>query len=303
MTLWLPWTLHALGCTGEDSLRFQEQWELLALDRDRAVLDVRMSRSNTAALKGTPKVRAELITPQDGVVRFGFEGVPADFEALDGGLRIGPDLLRGHGSGWELQLQEGAEYGVPRDLRLAMGTSGDPGQVLQVSEGWEVQPLELLGQAHGFLSSGGVDRMINGRGVVFHRAGPTPPTLARGETRTTLVVLGADLSIGIDQTGTQAISWALIDGTLAWGDALLSGDFDAGWSLDFSPELPVQIQVKTRKEGYISSPHEHLSRAELAALDLGKGSLLREVRSGRARIQVGELTREAGAVVVQTRWE
>ncbi|MFT5586773.1 MAG: hypothetical protein ACI9VR_004375, partial [Cognaticolwellia sp.] len=51
------------------------------------------------------------------------------------------------------------------------------------------------------------------------------------------------------------------------------------------------------------SPYGHLSVPEAALLKSTKGTLRRELRTGRAKIQVGDQVVQGSAVVVQTGWE
>ena len=84
---------------------------------------------------------------------------------------------------------------------------------------------------------------------------------------------------------------------------MLTGSFDEDWLLDFSPELPLTVEIRTRGQGQVSAPYGHLSAPEIALLQNTKGKLRRELRTGRAKIQVGDQTMDGSAVVVHTGWE
>lgn len=298
MILWL------LACAqGEDSLRFQESWEVLLLDADRSVMDVRFSRSNTGTLKGTPSVRAELGRRDQAPVRFGFDGWPGDFEAYeDGGVRIGPDKLRQQSPAWELSLQEGAEMGDPRDARLLLAGAGASSDPHALGEGWTGTVQEIYADVHGFLRSGARDQLVSGRAVVLHHAGDRPPVLS-GTERTLVVVLADGLSIGAEQVGAEGMGWALIGEMAVDADPLLTQIDEENWSIDFAPEYPLTVQVRARALVIQSDPWEHLTKAELAALSVTLGQPIRTVRTGRAVVELDGRTLQASAVVVQVRYE
>ncbi len=290
-----------LSCTPEQDLNWAEQWELLVLDPGRMTLDLRITRGNSGWLKGSASVRGAAISKAEGTLLFGLDGTPADVEVLESGIRVGPDLLRGHSGGWEVQLQEGGEMGDPRNLRLNIETAGDPAHSLELEE-WTVRPLELMGRSNGYLSTTGRNQLLGGKALLLYRGGQTPPSWD-GTPHTTVFVTAPGVSIGIDQNGTQALAWANIDGTLAWADAVLSGSFEEGWHLDFSPELPLHVEIRTRGQSHVSDPYAHLSAPEATLLQVSKGNLRRELRTGRAKIQVGDQALQGSAVVVQTSWE
>lgn len=290
-----------LSCTQERSLTWAEQWELLVLDPGRSTLDVRFTRGNSGWLKGSASVRGAAISKEEGTLLFGLDGAPGDVEVLDAGLRVGPDLLRGHSGGWELQLQEGGELGDPRNLRLNIQTAGDPAHSLEMP-GWSVRPMELMGRSNGYVSTSGRNALLGGKALLIHRSGERPSSW-QGSAHTTVFVTAPGVSIGIDQSGAQALAWANIDGTLAWADAVLTGGFEEGWTLDFSPELPLRVEIRTRGQSYVSDPYEHLSAPEASLLQLSRGNLVRELRTGRAKIHVGDQLLQGSAVVVLTQWE
>lgn len=290
-----------LSCAPEQSLKWAEQWELLVLDPGRMTLDLRITRSNSGWLKGNTTVRGAAISKNEGTLLFGLDGRPGDVEILESGIRVGPDLLRGHSDGWEVQLQEGGDQGDPRNLRLNIETAGDPGKSLELQD-WTVRPLELVGRTSGYLSTTGRNQLVGGKALLLHRSGARPPSWD-GTGHTTVYVTAPNISIGIDQSGTQALAWASIDGTLAWADAVLSGGFEDGWRLDFSPELPLLVEIRTRGQGHVSAPYGHLSAPEATLLQGAKGTLRRELRTGRAKIHVGDQLVQGSAVVVQTEWE
>lgn len=290
-----------LSCTPEQGLTWAEQWELLVLDPGRMTLDLRITRGNSGWLKGGASVRGAAISREEGTLLFGLNGAPGDVESLPSGIRVGPDILRGHAGGWELQLQEGAEMGDPRNLRLNIETAGDPNNSLELQD-WSVRPLELMGRSNGFLSTTGRNQLIGGKALLLYRSGEKPASW-QGTPHTTVFVTAPGVSIGIDQSGAQALAWANIDGTLAWADAVLTGGFEEGWRLDFSPELPLIVDIRTRGQRHVSDPYEHLSAPEATLLHASKGSLRRELRTGRAKIQVGDQALQGSAVVVQTQWE
>lgn len=293
--------LSLFSCTPEQSLTWSEQWELLVLDPGRMTLDLRFTRSNAGWLKGGATVSGAAISKEKGTLLFGLQGAPGDVEVLESGLRVGPDLLRGHSAGWEVQLQEGGELGDPRNLRLNIETAGDPDNSLAL-QGWSIRPMELMGRTNGFISTTGRNELVGGKALLMHRSGARSSSW-QGSAHTTVFVTAPQLSIGIDQSGTQALAWANIDGTLAWADAVLTGSFEEDWRLDFSPELPLIVDIRTRGQGHVSAPYGHLTTPEAMALQASKGTLKRELRTGRAKIQVAGQTVQGSAVVVHTEWE
>ena len=143
-----------LSCAPDQRLSWAEQWELLVLDPGRMTVDLRITRSNSGWLKDSATVRGAIISKDEGTILFGLNGSPSDVELLDSGIRVGPDLLRGHSEGWDVQLQEGGVLGDPRNLRLKVKTAGEPTNSLTL-EDWSVRPLELVGRTTGYVSTTG----------------------------------------------------------------------------------------------------------------------------------------------------
>lgn len=269
-----------LGCA-EGGLTWAENWEMLALTDDGALIDVRFTQNNSGLWAGAGRVRGAIAASGEGSVLFGVDGMPDNVEALQRGMRIGSDQLTESGGVWTLSLHEGDSLEGYRDLRLTLGEGH--GRVDPVDMGrWQVEVPEVLGKLQGYSRVGERDRLIEGQAVLLHHWGEQPPSF-REATRMTAVVLGPDLSIGVEQVGSQLIAWAIVDGqTLSTQDAALHIGQESQVQLDFRPAVDLAVQIAPRRPRTRSEPYEHLTGPEQLAVDAWMGLPSRRVSRGDA---------------------
>jgi hypothetical protein len=99
------WLLLACG-TGTDSLWWQESWEVLVVDRDRAVVDARFFQTNTGLIRSQGHVRFDRFAHREVPIFYGRDALPGNTEAL-GALRVGPDQLVEKDGVWDLRILSG----------------------------------------------------------------------------------------------------------------------------------------------------------------------------------------------------
>jgi len=293
--------LALLAC---DGLTDQETWEVFAINDDLAVLDARLGTTNTGLLRGQGHVRFDWLFTDEVPVYHGRDGLPEEVEHLpDGGLRVGPDALsHDPESGfWQLEVRD-EEARARLELRPTLG--GPAPLTWEDGDGhWTVEAPVVLGDVRGYLKSGARDALVDGHAVIFHRHGDAAPTLA-GQARHGVYILGDDLSIGLDQTGARATSWA-IAGDLAFDarDARLAIGERGRMVIDLRPTADVVAHVLPRRPRSVRRPLEHLVWLERWLLRIWRGTPVRRVQGAKVRLLLGGQALEARGVIVDLGWE
>ena len=291
-----------LGCgSGLDALTYQETWELLGINTNGALLDARFSRTNTGVLRGQGHARIDWLFPRQTPIFYGRDALPQDTVAGEvPGIQVGPDHILHQSGQWDLQVSAG-EF----DARIQLETQvPGPGALhwddaQGEPDSWTVTSQVALGELGGFLRAGRRDSVVQGHGALLQRHGADPPGLA-GTRRSTALVLEEGLTIGIDQTGSRALAWAVV-GPLAFDASTASLHRpEAGVvELDFRPSADLVARLHTRKPHLRRRPWEHLNWLESKLVGLVKGIPVRRLQAARADITVaGESHRAKGLVVV-----
>ncbi len=97
------------------------------------------------------------------------------------------------------------------------------------------------GRTHGWFTAGRRGGMFEGRAIAFHRGGDGQPKTERH----TAVIMGPDVSIGIDDQGGQRIQWARIgDLDLPLEELKMTLHSNGGATLDFRPALDLEIDLR-----------------------------------------------------------
>ena len=286
-----------LGCLSAVP-RAEESWEIAAINQDLNLLDLRMSRGDTELLRGQGRARLDLASRQDIPLSFARDGLPAEVQAPpEGGLVVGPDsLLRGE-DGWTLRLQE---EGLLARLRLLTdGAAADP--VVQSSNrgSWSVEAPVLRGELQGMLQAGTRGEMYAARAVLIHRKGEDPPGL-RGTAQHAVYVMDKDLSVGIDQTGSLALSWILV-GDAMWlhEPGMLRPHKGGGWEMDFRPSADLYVRVIPRKRPSLRTPMlDRLSTPERWLVRALVGEPTRRIQGCRAELTIAGVRHTAPAMLV-----
>jgi hypothetical protein len=158
---------------------------------------------------------------------------------------------------------------------------------------WAVDAPVVLGQMSGFIGAPGGERLIDGYGAILHRVGDDPPGL-RGTVRTTILIAGDGLSIGVDQAGSQALAWAVVGGlNLESTSALLVRKGGGRYTIDLRPDAPVSARIKTRKRRVETGLYREFLPGEKLLLDSWIGTPIRRMRAADAVVTL------AGTEVIQ----
>jgi hypothetical protein len=285
IALWL-----ALACTNplDDQLPIQT-WEILSTHRDGSLLDVRFSQSNTGLLKGQGRVRADWVPLRDSAIQYTRHALAKDIRAEGTGVWIGPDRLQNSGDDWSLKLQSD-----PLNARLQIkNTLSEPFE--SQNPEWQLNTL-FAGPITGVIRSGVQTGILDGYAVGIHRQGQSPPGL-RGTQRIGAAVLDKDISIGIDQSGAQALAFAQIAGQRLDASTAVLKKTPNGIHLDFRPATDLEVQIQPQKPHLQTNPWEHLYTVEQWFAGLRYGRPVRRIRAGHADIRLGERRLTAQAVI------
>ncbi|MEE2751403.1 MAG: hypothetical protein VX519_08225 [Myxococcota bacterium] len=290
----IAWLL--LGCaTGDSSLFFQESWEVLAINNDQSLIDIRFSRGNTGLLKGQGQSRFDLVLGKEVPILYGRNALPRDTQpAPEAGLLIGPDKIQQVPEGWNVQFQSS-------ELSARLTIQDQPGnEPLEppLSDSWQVAAHSTLAHIEGFVHAGTRSNLINGQSIVLHRYGDDPPGL-RGTTRVAAFVLSEDASLGVDQRGTDALAWAHAEGR-SWNaeTAVVKRLSEGVVEMDYRPSAPIVARLEPGKSRLRRQPWEHLYGLERWLLGVVRGVPDRRIRSATAQVQVGEASFRAPALIL-----
>jgi hypothetical protein len=303
MSLWLMtrW-LGVLGCSGEQARTWQESWELMVLAKDGSVLDLRWTHGNTGVLAGMGQARGELVARKAALVRFGYDGFPQEVEVLPEGLRIGPDVIERTGQNWNVVVREGTELDGFRDIRMTVTGDGQTASRSLDGFDWSLSSPELLPEASGALGGGSRYTVVQGPAVLLRRVGSENPGLS-GERRRGVFVRDDGLSIGYDGVGSQALSWVVVDGERYEGASPLLSVEGKAWVLDFTPELPLVVQVTGRRPIMTRDPYEHLSGPEHWLVDRAGRLPRRVLQAATAELRWRDELRSAPALLLDVAYE
>jgi len=286
--------LLLLACgTGQDSLTWQESWEVLAIQDDRSLLDARLTRSNTGLVRGQGHVRLDQIAPREVPIIYGRDALPS--ETLDvGAISIGPDQLVQSEDTWELTIRS-----EEVDVRITMESNSTYDSPPPAHRpGWEIEAPVTHATVQGFIRSGSRSSLVQGRGVILHRKGPSPPGL-KGTHRLSAFVLDKDLSLGIDQTGADALSWAHGKGRNWNADTALVRRLEDGIvEMDYRPGAPILARLLPALPHSRRHPLDHLSGLEQWLLGLLRGQAERKIRGATAEIVIEDTVYKATGMIL-----
>jgi len=290
----IAWLLLACA-TGESSLFFQESWEVLAINNDQSLLDIRFSRGNTGILKGQGQSRFDLVLGKEVPILYGRNALPRDTEPTpETGLAIGPDKIQQTPEGWDVQFQSS-------ELNARLTIQNQPNvETVQtrLSPSWQVDAPSTLAHIEGFVHAGTRSSLINGQSVVLHRYGDDPPGL-RGTTRVAAFVLHEDASLGVDQRGVNALAWAHTEGRSWNAETAVVKRLSGGVvEMDYRPSAPIVARLEPGKSRLRRQPWEHLYGLERWLLGIARGVPDRRIRSATAEVRVGEASFRAPALIL-----
>jgi hypothetical protein len=294
-----PWRLEQAGLLGQDG------YELLGLNVDNTVLDVRVGRNNTGLLRGAGTFALDLDGRRELPLSYGRRGPPTMVTAApdDSALLIGPDGLRRDGLGWTVDVRD-----VDLDLRLRLTPTAEGGPSPEAVETsrrgrFGAEALVGAGDLRGVLRAGTRDLLVDGWGVLTRRRGDDPPAL-RGAARTALFVHTAGFSMGIDLTGGGALCWARLgDEALDARDCKLTEDGRLV-SFDLRPSAPIGGLVQLWKQPNAQAELRHgLSDPEVWLLNAVVGRPIRSLRAGAATVYGPGGSFAAQALALTVRYE
>jgi hypothetical protein len=297
IALWFA-TLVACG-----DLTRQETWELIGVTQDLAVVDARFSVTNTGVLKGQGHARFDFLFHDQMAIYYGRDGLPEETQTTElGGMSVGPDTLRLQEDGtWNLQIKDN-DARARLDLRPLIG--GPSPLTWETEDGdWTLEAPVVLGELVGVVSAGPRGALIQGHGVLTHRHGSAPPAFA-GTERLAVYILGDGITVGLDLTGSRAISWAIVgDYAFDARDARFSRQKKGRLILDLRPTADLVVHILPRKPRSIRHPWEHLHRLERWLLKAWHGTPVRRTQGARANLLIGGEALQARAVIVEVTWE
>jgi hypothetical protein len=273
--------LTLLACDGERDLRYRESLELLGINGDGALIDARFRWDNAGMLAGRSEATFDWIYRKAEPIHYGHKALPDGTRHSDDGLEVSGDSLLRDGDNWLMRLRD-EELGVQLQLEpwappLATGRWDRGGRT------WEVDAPVMSGRLRGFVRSGSREALVDGRGVLLRQRGDDPPEY-RGADRTSVFVLGDDVSIGVHQVGADAYAWALARDVLLPTEDVVLKRTPQGFAVDLRPAVDLVVQVKARRQRLRSDPWDDLTRPERWLLSKLVGDPVRVTRGGVATL-------------------
>lgn len=279
-----------LACLGPEQSTHQTQsWEILSIQQDGSLLDVRFSQSNTGMIAGQGRVRLDWVPLNTTAIQYARHALPGDIQWGSGGIWVGPDSLTSTQGDWSLQIQSdpmNARVQIKNTLTTPSKSSGND---------WDIKTL-FAGPITGVLRSGSQSPVLSGYALGVQRQGSNPPGL-RGTQRIGATVLGKDISIGIDQSGAQALAFAVIGGKRLDATTAVLQKNTGGIHLDFRPATDLEVNIRPKKPHLQSDPWNHLYSVERWIAGIRFGRPVRRLRAGHAEVRLGERRINAQAVI------
>lgn len=281
-----PLILALGGCGGgqpSDALRWSERWEMLAVLEEGGVLDARVWVGNTDLLRGEGHARFDRWVNGETPMLAALDAPPPavalaeDRSALHLMDRGGIERLEG--GEWRFTLSEDL---VNASATLRPSAPTPPAASLVVGGGqWSEEALVAGGSLLGWVEAPPRGGLLRGRGVLLHRGGDGWPE----GPRSLVILLGDQLSVGVDNQGDWTYAWASWRGEPL--DASAARLTPGG--VDLRPKAPVWATFKETPLG------EHEPEPALLLLERPFAGWLR-APGGRAlgrvlaEVHVGEST-------------
>jgi|GEM_PF-1420820 len=283
-----------VGCSGEgptDALTYTERWELLGVTGDGAVVDARVTVSNSGLLRGQGRVEVDHWPRAGEPIRYARWSAPsATDRSADGrSVTLDTDQLRGTGDrveSWHLRARSDDANAV---LQVQGRGQGIPTVTAATGSGeWSVGAPVGAGMLQGWFEAGERGGKVDGWGIVLHRGGDGRP----GDTRRGAYVLSDDLVLGIDEHGPTTLAWGLRDGRpLDMSTARLT--VTAGVvGLDLRPAEDLAVQLDLTSAHGRTDRTAHWTPPERWAAGVMGGRTDRVVAGAQVAVVVGDLSEQ-----------
>jgi len=285
------------GNTPTDALTWREQWEIIVLTEDGGLIEGTASVGNTGMFKGAGHFRARRWFKGDSPIVFEMDGGAADVDVgkTHDSVRIGSALIGRFEDGdhWSLRFSHEEANAI---IRIDPGGPPPPMATgLSNSGQWTVTSPISNGRTHGWFTAARRGGIFEGQSVALHRGGDGQP---RGG-RETAVILGREVSLGLDIQGEQRLIWARVgDKDLPLDTVELTIQTDGSARIDFRPTLDLVIPIVPTRVGGTIDAFAHLSPPEQALASTLGLSGQRRVRRGQATFSLDGVEHQAAAVTV-----
>lgn len=290
-----------VSCTGNgtptESLTWREQWEIVVLTEDGGLIEGTATVGNTGMARGAGHFRARRWFKGDSPILFEMDGGAADVDVgkTHDSVRIGSALIGRFEDGehWSLRFSNEEANAI---VRIDPGGPPPP-MATGLSEGgqWTVSSPISNGRTHGWFTAGRRGGMFEGQAVALHRGGDGQP---RGG-RETAVVLGREVSIGLDMQNDRRLIWARVgDADLPMDTVQLTIRTDGSAQIDFRPTLDLVIPITPTRVGGEVDGLAHLSEPERIIAQAIGVAAKRRIRRGHATFNLNGIAYRAPAVTV-----
>lgn len=285
------------ACSGQAALTWQDQWELLALDRDLSILDVRLGTSSTGTWRGAGLTWVTWAPRGEPPLDFDRLAPPPATRVDAHGATIGGDRLAppaDHAAGEVHVRSDQTSLQLTLDRALPGPAAG--------AEAWHTEVVAREVRVRGAFAQLEGRALVNARGVLLRRRGDRPPALTAADHHAFYVV-DEDLAVGFDRTGDVAVAWARVgDVDLDTTGATLALLPTGTWEATLNPVLPLVVRLQPRAPVARSIPRGPLSGPERWLLSLVGREPQRLVRGADARVHVAGRVEQRRAIVVTVTW-
>jgi hypothetical protein len=289
-----------LSCAGPPTaaLTWREQWEILILTEDGGLIEGIASSGNTGMIKGEGQFRANRWFDGGTPIFFSMDGGPADIDVAPAhdAIRVGSALLGRFEDGdhWTLRFSNDAANAI---VHIDPGGPRPPiSTVMNTGGQWTLASAITHGRSHGWFTAGRRGGMFEGRAVALHRGGDGRPDLPRQ----TVVIMGPDVSIGIDQQGQQQLIWARIgDHDVPAADMRLNIADSGPITIDFRPGADLEITLEPSGLGGSVDTATGLLPPERWIAHVANLGLNRHVSRAKTTFSYSGKTHSVSAAIVQ----
>ncbi len=167
-------------------------------------------------------------------------------------VRLGGDRMEMERLKWTLELHSETTNAV---VHLAPTDTLEvkPAPTLTPTGQWTTAASVAAGRASGWVEAGERGGQIDGRGVLLYRAGDG---MVRGP-RQTLLLMGADVSVGLDTQGEHTLAWVHLDGEELDATGARLAETRQGWMAEFpAADLVVELQGRSPQGNDALNPDE-----------------------------------------------
>jgi len=284
--------LAACSSAPADKLTWRDVWNLVVVDESGLLVDAQLIRSNTGLLRGQGHLNMTVFPTRDSAVVLYHSAPPqaVTVDPVSGSLRLMQNGLEHRDDGgWTLNVREGREALDATFHLTPAAPEIPPVTLVEGQRQWALGVPVSHGQVTGAWRAGHQGGLIQGHGVLVRQNMDTWPGVE--PRRSSLYLISADQSIGVEMVGERSLAWLATDGEVLTSTTVTMKRQGRQLELSLEPELPVTAKIRVGVRSIVRETWGHLLPFERWLVRIAAGWPLRSYERGRAQVSVrGEPT-------------